>query len=154
MKKHILPALLISFCFGCTNSSQLDSAEWLIGTWENSMSQRIIYEEWKKIDKESLSGRSFYLNNSDTIVLETVALKEAEEGLVYSPTVKNQNNGQAVNFTMTECSSTSMKFENQAHDFPQIIEYRLIKNDSLVAEISGKVNGEMRRQRFAMSKIK
>jgi hypothetical protein len=47
-----------------------------------------------------------------------------------------------------------MIFENPAHDFPQFISYTKITTDSLVAEISGTKNGQARKQRFPMKRIK
>lgn len=90
----------------------------------------------------------------DTVVFETIRLIEEGGKLYYIPTVKNQNSGQPVRFAQKEISSSLLVFENQAHDFPQIISYRKVGADSLVAEISGKINGNDRKQTFAMKKVR
>jgi len=127
-------------------------ARWLIGEWQHKTARGILYERWKQTNDSLLSGKSFFLRDKDTVVLETIALKQDRQGLWYIPTVRNQNDGKAVPFRLTEVTASRMVFENPEHDFPQKIMYNRISADSLVAEISGTINGTMKQQRFPMRK--
>jgi len=93
------------------------------------------------------------IKGQDTIVLETISLKETNGTLYFSPTVMNQNDQKPIQFELTDLSDSSFVFENEKHDFPQKIAYRMITKDSLVAEISGKQNGELKGSRFAMRRV-
>ena len=149
---------LIAFAWiasGLDNIQKADfnKATWLLGTWENKTARGSMYETWKKVSDRELAGKSYALNENDTIVFETVQLIQNEKGMFYIPTVKNQNNGMPITFTLTKISDTSMTFENSQHDFPQKISYTKITTDSLVAEISGIRNGSKRSQTFPMKKL-
>lgn len=153
------PALLVVTCaaalfFSFTRpGKKIDKALWLIGTWENKTTKGSMYESWKQISDHELSGKSYIVKEKDTLVLETVQLKEEQNQLYYIPTVKKQNNGQPVRFALKNISAKEMVFENPEHDFPQIITYTKWGSDSLVAEISGVRNGQPRKQAFPMKKV-
>jgi hypothetical protein len=74
--------------------------------------------------------------------LETVRLKQNEQGIFYIPIVQEQNNKKPVSFKMTESDKATFTFENKEHDFPQRIIYRIINPDSVVARIEGVKNGK------------
>ncbi len=134
--------------------SQLDQASWLIGTWENKTSRGSMYETWRRVDEKALAGRSYMLREKDTIVFENVQLVQEAAGVVYIPTVEGQNNGQPVRFPLTKLTATELVFENPEHDFPQVITYTKIHEDSLVASIAGTKNGKQRKQLFPMHRLK
>lgn len=135
-------------------ANDLKKAEWLIGTWENKSPKGVVYETWGKANDNELSGKSYIVRDSDTIVFETIRLLQEQDQLLYIPTVKNQNDGLPVRFVAKEQSATRLVFENPQHDFPQIISYTRIGTDSLVAEISGTQNGRERKQTFPMKRTK
>lgn len=134
--------------------NEIKKAEWLIGIWENKTSRGSIYESWTKINEGELSGKSFIVQESDTVTFETIKLVQEQQKLYYIPTVKNQNGGLPVRFEIKNISDSEMVFENQQHDFPQIIIYRKINADSLLAQISGTKNGKERIQQFPMKRVK
>lgn len=134
--------------------NDIKKAEWLIGTWENRTSKGSIYEMWSKTNDNEFSGKSYMVKEKDTIVFENIRLVQEQGGLFYIPTVKNQNYGLPVRFTAKSISETKLVFENSQHDFPQIISYTKINEDSFVAEISGIKNGQERRQSFSMKRVK
>mgnify|MGYP001792627909 CR=1 FL=1 len=140
-------------CFAIKNQP-IKNTEWLIGTWENKTKKGIIYESWVKISKTELSGKSYKIQESDTTIFETIRLIQKEDKLFFIPKVKNQNNNQPIRFLSTFVSKDRMVFENQKHDFPQIISYTKIKKDSLVAITSGMENNKERQIKFAMRKVK
>jgi len=151
-----LSALIVLVLFSsCTNrKSLLDKSEWLLGTWQSKTSNGILYETWQKGDVNNFYAKSYYLNNSDTLIFETIQLKESEEKLIYIVSAPKEKKELPVSFTSTEVTSKGFIFENKLHDFPQIISYKQISSDSLIAEISGKYNGETLKEQFSMKKIK
>ena len=134
--------------------SELHKAEWLLGTWENKTSRGSIYERWTRKSDLEFAGLSYRMNQTDTVILETIRLVENADGMFYIPTVPNQNQGKPVTFSLKSITSSGMEFSNPAHDFPQEISYTRITPDSLVAEISGMRNGTLRRQTFPMKRIR
>lgn len=147
--------LLIGAAFSivsCIPQSPIDQAEWILGTWEQNSSKGIVYETWTKKSEHELAGTSYRLNGNDTIVLETVRIVERGDSLFYIPTVTNQNAGKPTSFSMTKISDSEMVYENAAHDFPQVIAYRKVGSDSLVASISGTRDGKATERGFPMKK--
>ncbi|OPC06274.1 hypothetical protein BAS09_01430 [Elizabethkingia ursingii] len=132
----------------------IDKAMWLIGTWENKTFRGSIYESWKKINENELAGKSYALKDADTIIFETVQLKQEGESLYYIPTVRNQNDGKPVSFKAYSVTDSKMVFGNPEHDFPQSVSYTKLSADSLVAEISGIKNGNVRNQTFPMKRLR
>ncbi|OPC37909.1 DUF6265 family protein [Elizabethkingia miricola] len=132
----------------------IDKAMWLIGTWENKTSRGSVYESWKKINENELSGKSYTVKGADTIIFETVQLKQEGDNLYYIPTVRNQNDGKPVSFKAYTITDHKMVFRNPEHDFPQSVSYRRLNQDSLIAEISGVQNGNVHHETFPMRRLK
>ena len=57
-------------------------------------------------------------------------------------------------FPAIHVDSSSVLFENKTHDFPQQISYRRVGADSLLARISGTVNGRSRAVDFPMRRAR
>lgn len=147
-------ASIVLAAWTTTQTNDIRKAEWLIGTWENKTPRGSLYERWDKTGNNELAGKSFMIQEKDTVVFETVKLIYEQGTLFYIPTVKNQNNDLPVRFSAKTVSETQLIFENPQHDFPQIISYTRIGADSLVAEISGTKNGKERKQSFPMKRVK
>lgn len=130
-----------------------DRTNWLIGTWETRSPRGSLFEEWSRLNKDELSGRSYFIRDGDTVVVETIRLVSEGENLFYIPTVRDQNDGLPVRFSLRSISDTSFVFENPSHDYPQRISYTRISADSLIAEIAGTRGGEERSQRFPMGRV-
>lgn len=132
----------------------LKKTEWLIGTWESKTHNGNIYETWSKVNNKEYVGKSYMVNEEDTVIFENIRLVQEQDGLFYIPTVNDQNEGLPVRFTSKTNSDSQLVFENRQHDFPQIISYMKISADSLVAEISGIKNGQEHKQVFSMKRSK
>ena len=74
--------------------------------------------------------------------------------LIYSETIKGENNDSPIPFQMTKDEDSLLVFENPKHEYPQKIQYKLMKNGSLIATISGKQNGKISAENYSMNKIK
>ena len=154
----ILPTLtfmtLLLFS-GCKrNTTVLHNTEWLLGTWQSTTSKGVLYETWQKADGHNFIAKSYYLNNADTILFETIQLKENEGILLYIVSAPKESNEKPVQFASINLTANSFIFENKLNEFPQIICYKKITSDSLVAEVSGKYKGEIMKEEFIMKKIK
>lgn len=140
---------------GCqVKPTLLSNAEWFIGTWESRTSKGSLYETWTKRDEHSFTGRSYYMNNADTVLFETIELVEKDGKLLYIVNAPEEKHEKPVPFESTEVNENQFIFENRQHDFPQVILYRKIRPDSLYAEVSGTVSGKELKEPFGMRKIK
>ena len=117
--------------------SAIENIKWLLGTWEMTTPRGSIYETWVLKDSMELSGKSYTIKGSDTIVSETVRIIEKEGKILYIPSVSDQNEGDPVVFESSFISRSKFIVENPEHDFPKVITYTRTGMDELVAEISG-----------------
>lgn len=149
----VLVGLMVCSAWNTKQSNKLDSAEWLLGTWENKTAQGSIYETWSKTNEVEFAAMSYVLNKKDTIVYENIRLVLEDDELFYIPIVNNQNDGLAVRFINILSLETQLIFENKEHDFPQMISYTKKSENSLIAEISGTKNGRKRKITFPMNRL-
>lgn len=138
----------------CQDDAAIRQAGWLIGTWENKTAEGSIFETWNRHSNLEFSGKSYMLKGKDSLVFETVTLRQEGKVLYYIPRVKDQNNGSPVIFTSKHVSANKLIFENPAHDFPQKISYTKVNADSLVAEISGTFHGKESKEMFPMRRVR
>jgi hypothetical protein len=149
--------LLLLATVSCKNSEsnekeKIKSANWLLGKWENKVDESSLSENWKKLNDSTFQAESFFTKDKDTLHFETITLQQKGENLIYSATVKGQNNDKPVSFNMTSETEKKLVFENPKHDYPQKITYTLINKDSLVTEISGIQLGKSSSEKFGMKK--
>ncbi|QTE36947.1 DUF6265 family protein [Mucilaginibacter gossypii] len=153
--------LLIVLCitsahsiFGQQKNQPITHAKWLIGSWKNQSAKTVDIETWKKLNDSTFIGRSYSLTGADTVSSEHIRMEQHKGQLYYIPTIKNQNDGKAVIFTLISSDNKHLIFENPEHDFPQKITYTQITNDSLVAEISGTKKGRQKAIQFPMKRVR
>ncbi|NCD68827.1 DUF6265 family protein [Mucilaginibacter agri] len=144
---------LLLFCGWAKHDKPIRKADWLVGTWENKTTKGSVFETWTKVSDDELRSKSYMLKGKDTVMFETVRLTEEHDQLFYIPTVPNQNGGLPVRFKLKSLSDSQMIFENPEHDFPQVITYTKVNQDSLVAEISGMLKGQMNKRSYPMRRI-
>ena len=133
---------------------QLDKASWLLGTWQNHSPEGVATEVWRQENDSVYAGSSHFVIGQDTVSAESIRLEASGQGLAYIPTVKGQNNDAPVRFTLSTTTDKQLVFENPAHDFPQKISYAQVSPDSLVAEISGTIEGQVQAQAFPMRRVR
>jgi hypothetical protein len=121
----------------------------MLGDWEGRTPASLLVESWSRSTDSSFAGVSYVISNNDTVSFERVVIEQRGQELLYIPTVRGQNNGLAVEFKASLQTDEMVLFENPQHDFPQKISYRLVKVDSMVAEISGTKNGKSRTSLFS-----
>lgn len=134
---------------------ELQKAKWLLGEWEKSDSLGILKETWISKDDSTFVGQSYYFQNKkDTFHDEQIELVQDGEHLIYKTTVKGENNDAPIPFQMTKDEDSLLVFENPKHDYPQKIQYKLLKDGSLIATVSGKQNGKNSSQNYPMTRKK
>lgn len=156
MLQKLTLLLLLSLLFSCKNDAnkndKIKAAQWLIGKWENKSADGNLEETWKKVNDSTFQAKSYFIKGEDTLHFETVTLQQNGEDLNYNATVQGQNNDKAVTFKLNTEIEKQLVFENQKHDYPQKISYRQITKDSLVAKISGIIEGKSTSEQFPMKK--
>jgi hypothetical protein len=150
----LLAVILLTCCYMPAKSQSIKQVEWLNGTWEFKSERGSLFEQWRRISVNEFAGRSYFLKGKDTVFLESIRIVRERDSLYYIPTVKNQNGALPVRFVQKSMTDKEFTFQNMKHDFPQLISYRKIGTDSLVAEISGNKKGVFRKEVFPMKKLK
>lgn len=105
------------------------------GTWCDSISG--IYETWEKAGDKHLKGYSYEMKNGEKQISEYIDLCMNGNDLVYTVSVKNQNNEEPVSFALSGTDSV-YTFLNPAHDFPTYIRYLVISANELKATVGNK----------------
>ena len=109
--------------------------EMLTGTWKDSNTG--IYETWKKVGDKHLEGYSYEIKNGEKHISEYIELSMKGNDLVYTVSVKNQNNEKPVSFTLS-ATDTIYTFVNPVHDFPTYIQYLVISPNEIKATVGNK----------------
>jgi hypothetical protein len=138
--KQSAVTMILFFTFFSLQLSAQHKFQWLIGTWK--LKDKPVYEMWKAEDGTTLSGISFKINQSDTVVLEKINLTYSEGSYHYIPDVAE--NAAPVDFMISTFDDTSFVATNPAHDFPKVIRYTIVRKDhteQLHATIEG--NGKV-----------
>lgn len=166
MKESLIIALLgtLFVVYSCGNEEQtpapkekikskLEKADWLLGAWEGESEGARMSETWTKHSNSAYKAETYLVFGTDTLFREYSRLNKAGNSLHCIITIPDQNNSKPVVFKLSRQEDDLLVFENQEHDFPQVILYER-KGDSIIAEISGKQEGKFAKERFAMSRVK
>ena len=122
---------------------ELNKSKWLLGNWQKVDSTGILLESWSVQNDSTLVGSSYFITKKgDTIHSEAIELSENQEHLIYTATIKGENNDNPIPFLMTESTDSLLVFENVKHDYPKKIKYKLNSDQSILATVSGKVGGK------------
>lgn len=153
MKNRLIILLLFVFIAAFVVKSTDKSTkqfEWLKGGWiMKTKKGNTITENWSITNDSTLAGESLYISSAGiSTVSETLELVYRNGSYYYISTVKNQNNNEPVNFTITNHSGKGFIAENSKHDFPKRIVYELVTADSLHAYIDDGVPDTKKVQHF------
>ena len=135
-----------------TKFDKLQKMVWLVGEWEQKLPEGTVKEIWKKENDSTLSGKSFFIKEEDTIHRETIVLKQDKDNLLYIPTVTGQNNDEPVTFTLSSDVENNFTFENPTHDYPQKISYKNINATTLMTTISGIQQTKPSQESYSLTK--
>ena len=102
------------------------------GTWCDTIHG--IYEHWELTGDQQLKGYSYELKNGEKVISEFIEITMHEGKMVYTVSVKNQNNEKPVSFELSSTDSI-YTFVNLDHDFPAYIQYKVITEDYIRAKV-------------------
>lgn len=125
--------LLIVIFFSVEAFCQHKIPEFLVGTWKIDNVES--YEHWDKINDRNMKGFSYTLEDKIFKITEYLAISQVGNTIKYMATVLDQNNGNTIDFTMTQSENVFI-FENPEHDFPKIIKYQKLSKNDIFVEIS------------------
>ena len=133
----------------------IEQANWFLGTWQNNTKEDGLFtEKWEQKNDSVYIGESYLTLDNKIMFYERISLEKKKTDWYYKVSVKSQNNEQPVSFKLVSLTPNQLAFENPQHDFPTKITYTKIREDSIVAEISGKIKGVEEKELFPMKKIK
>jgi hypothetical protein len=131
---------------------QIKEFAWLEGVWQNKTKDGLYTEQWIKANDSVYTSQSTITTGKDTLFYETVVLDQKGDSLHYIVTTPKQKDAKPVSFTLVNFTANSYIFENKRNAFPQRITYNKITEDSLMAEISGTINGKPAVEQFPMKR--
>jgi hypothetical protein len=107
--------------------AQQNDLDWLVGTWK--LEGKNVYEIWSRSKAGStLTGHSFHLQANDTVSDERITIRSYNGVYHYIPDVSGDQ--PAVDFTITHVDNSSFIAENPQHDFPKVIRYKYIQDET------------------------
>lgn len=130
-------------------NDDIATLHWLAGCWAQRAPGRLTEEQWMAPAGGTMVGMSRMVVRDTTRSWEFLRIARVADRLAYVATPSGQ--AETV-FPLVTLSDTLVAFENPRHDFPQRIVYRRAGADSLVATISGTVNGRTRGSAFPMAR--
>ena len=137
-----------------SQGATLEQLAWFTGCWAYTSPRVIIEEHWTSPAGGSMLGVSRTLRRNpggdSTIAWEFIRLYARGTDLVYAAQPHNQP---AAEFVSEKINDAEAVFANPAHDFPQRIIYRRVRNDSLRARIEGTQNGRTRGSDFPYARV-
>jgi hypothetical protein len=138
--------LILMFMYGVGQQAQ--NPNWLIGTWTIKTGKGTIVEEWKVLNDSTLTGKTVFVKSEkDSVLQETLEFTFRNGSWHYTSKVVGQNTNLPVSFKVIYLGKEEFISENPAHDFPQRISYRKIKN-LLFASIEGNSKGKYVKRNF------
>lgn len=130
-------------------NDDIATLQWLAGCWAQRAPGRLTEEQWMAPAGGTMVGMSRTVVRDTTRSWEFLRIARVADRLAYVATPSGQ--AETV-FPLVTLSDTLVAFENPRHDFPQRIVYRRASADSVVATISGTVNGRTRGSAFPMAR--
>jgi hypothetical protein len=145
--QRILIFLLVKFTILAALNSQTQMPFALQGTWKVPGKQ--IYENWDILNTKQMMGFSYRMHHGQMLVSEYLHIEKRDNDIIYSASVKNQNEGKAVDFLMSRADSV-LVFENDMHDFPKRITYNMVSENIMHVILD---DGGDKRYAYALEKM-
>jgi len=125
---------LLCFLMACSEN-KLSKLDFLIGTWKTENKEN--YEQWEKNENNSFVGSSYKMENGQKVIWENLSIKLLGDEIFYEATVADQNEGKTIQFSLNEETKSYFSFENEKHDFPKKIQYKIVSNDKVEVTVLG-----------------
>lgn len=147
MKQFALFAFISFSLLSCTDPAKSSSEnknvaeikpdfDWLRGKWIrlNDKDGKQTFETWEKKANSEYNGFAYTMKDRDTIWQETIQLMRTNDQWSFNVTGKGEP--KPTKFKVTTQKERKFICENQANEFPKVIEYASA-GDTLHAKISG-----------------
>lgn len=133
--KFLSTLTAVLLLFNLPQDTGIKDLNFLAGTWKVENKEN--YERWTLKEKGHLEGVAYKVRNGNTQIDENLTIKITGEKVVYSAKVKNQNNGQPIDFVLNKMIKDKFSFENAGHDFPKKIQYTIRNDSTLFVSVLG-----------------
>lgn len=141
--------------FSCSSPySEVDNMSWLVGKWISKVQGNNFLESWIRTNDSTWTGQSEFIKDGKLLFSEEMTITKRNNIFYFISSSNDQNEGKPVKFIAKEVTMDKVVFENLQHDFPQQITYVKNHKDSILAYISGDLDGKNERVNFRMSKAK
>jgi len=135
MRAGIPLALLVLMAAELGQPPSLEMLRFMTGCWRGPAGRGAILEEYYTAPAENLMlGVSRYVRDGEVTDYEFTSIEQRESDLVITPQPKGQS---PASFRLRRLADGEVVWVNPEHDFPQLISYRRVAPDSLVARIEG-----------------
>lgn len=150
MRKLLFIVLVLTGSGACAQFAAKDMKPLhaLKGSWESERKRGTLTEQWTLVNDSTLQGYSYIKTATDSFPEEKTELVLRAGKILYIPVAAGQNDDKPVPFTLYKVENGQYFFENRSHDFPQLITYQLVDDNTLKAAISGPLNGKDTAVRF------
>ncbi len=120
------------------------------GQWKLKTNSFEAYEDWKVKDKTELTGVSYSIEKDEQKKTEDLYIKKVGKFWTYIAAPKNQN---PALFYLTSSKNNRFVFENPEHDFPKMIIYNFVDEETIEVTIQGEEEGEQKKIGFTFVKV-
>jgi hypothetical protein len=131
----ILSLLWLSHAGAEPVQATIQDMAWMAGIWSNSMGGEQTVEVWSLPERGVMKGHGANIRDGRTLFWESLNMVEENGSVTYVPFPDGRAN--SVTFALTKQAPGLLVFENPDHDFPQLIQYRLIAPDHLAIHLTG-----------------
>jgi hypothetical protein len=129
--------LLLFSCYRPSQPQAFEDMKMLEGKWV-SVEGVQFSESWKVVHDSLIEGVGYSMNNNDTVFTEQLKIYRMGNYVLYG--AKVGGNEDYVHFRLTEARKGKWTFVNPVHDYPNVIEYIMKDENSLIARTSN-LNG-------------
>jgi Domain of unknown function (DUF6265) len=132
--------------------ASLAALEFMSGCWRGPAGEGATIEEYyTRPTANVMLGMTRYIRGDRVTGFEFTSIVREDSAIVVTPRPEGQ---QPVPFRVTRLAQGSAVWENPGHDFPQLIAYRRIPGDTLVARIEGPGSEGTRSEEWRMTRAR
>lgn len=128
---------------------------WIEGKYLFSDGEAGIYfVEWARIDSNTYSGNGNFVTNDliDTLFRMNMKLviSKKKATMFYDVTAKKEK--KQLEFVLTSKENNTYVFENPFHDFPSIMQYKMLADSAIEVTERGFINNKEKVRQFTLKK--
>jgi hypothetical protein len=133
-------------------STSLAALEFMSGCWRGAAGEGAIIEEYyTRPSANVMLGVTRYVRGDRVTGFEFTSFVREDSAIVVTPRPEGQ---EPAPFRMTRLDRKNAVWENPRHDYPQLISYRRLPGDTLVARIEGPGPQGSQSEEWRMTRIR